>query len=253
MTAPDPWTTWRAHTGARIALGRAGSSLPTAEWLRFSVAHALARDAVHEPLDADGLADALGHEGFAPWVVVHSAARDRATYLRRPDLGRELAPEARASLGPLAGDGVAVVIGDGLSARAVQQHAVPLLSELRPRLEAHGLSIGAVVVARQARVALGDAVGAALGAPAVLVLIGERPGLSSPDSLGAYVTWAPAVGRSDAERNCVSNIRPAGLGFADAAHRIAWLLAAARRLGATGVALKDDSERPALPGQSDPT
>ncbi len=139
-----------------------------------------------------------------------------------------------------------MLVGDGLSAAAAQAHALPLLLELRPWLEAQGQALGRVVVATQARVALGDEVGALLGASAVLVLIGERPGLSSPDSLGAYLTWAPRPGRSDAERNCVSNIRPAGLPYAEAARRIAWLLGAAWRLGATGVALKDESDAPAL-------
>ena len=254
MTLADPWTALRAHTAARIALGRAGNSLPTAEWLRFGVAHAMARDAVHEPLDAGLLTAQLQQQGFEPVVVVDSAAVDRGTYLRRPDLGRRLAAGSAALLSePAAPAALVVVIGDGLSARAAQEHALPLLLELRPRLEADGWVVGAVVVARQARVALGDEVGALLGAAAVLVLIGERPGLSSPDSLGAYLTWAPRIGCADSQRNCVSNIRPQGLPAPAAAHRIAWLVAAARRLSATGVALKDQSDGPgALPGQSRP-
>lgn len=246
MTAADPWATLRGFTAARIALGRAGASLPTVEWLRFSLAHAQARDAVHLPLDAARMQRELEALGFAV-ARVHSAAADRATYLRRPDLGRRLAPAAEAALqalaaAPGAAADVAVVVGDGLSARAVQAHAAPLLAELRPRLEAEGLALGPVVLAEQARVALGDEVGERLGARSVLVLIGERPGLSSPDSLGAYLTWAPARGRSDAQRNCVSNIRPEGLPYALAAHKIAWLLAGARRLGASGVVLKDESD-----------
>ena len=251
---PDPWTVLRAHTAARIALGRAGNSLPTGEWLRFGLAHAMARDAVREPLDVGLLASQLQDQAFGPVVAVDSAAGDRDTYLRRPDLGRRLAPGSAALFEPAASPGgLVVVIGDGLSARAAQQHAQPLLVELRPRLEAHGMALGPVVIARQARVALGDEVGALLSAAAVLVLIGERPGLSSPDSLGAYLTWGPQVGCADSQRNCVSNIRPDGLPVAAAAHRIAWLLVAARRLGASGVALKDDSDMPgALPGQSSP-
>ena len=252
---PDPWTALRAHTAARIALGRAGNSLPTAEWLRFGVAHAMARDAVHEPLDAGLLASQLHDQAFDPVTIVQSAAADRDTYLRRPDLGRRLAPDSAALLEPLPAPGalVVVMIGDGLSARAAQAHALPLLVELRPRLEAAGMATGPLVIARQARVALGDEVAALLGASVVLVLIGERPGLSSPDSLGAYLTWAPRVGCADSQRNCVSNIRPQGLSPAAAAHRIAWLLSASRRLGTTGVALKDDSDAPAaLPGQSSP-
>lgn len=254
MTPADPWTALRMHTAARIALGRAGNSLPTAEWLRFSVAHAMARDAVHEALDTVLLTSQLRDQGFDPLAVVESAAADRATYLRRPDLGRRLSSRSAALLPALAAPGcIAVVVGDGLSARAVQQHALPLLLELRPRLEAEGRAIGPVVVAQQARVALGDEVGTLLQAAAVLVLIGERPGLSSPDSLGTYLTWAPHVGCADAQRNCVSNIRPQGLPVAAGAQRIAWLLAAARRLGASGVALKDGSDAPpALPGQSAP-
>jgi ethanolamine ammonia-lyase small subunit len=243
--APDPWATLRGYTSARIALGRAGVSLPTAEWLRLAQAHALARDAVHEALQADRLIEGLRAAAFEA-VRVESAAADRSTYLRRPDLGRVLSQRSAALLQGLPNSGVVVLLADGLSARATQTHALPLLLALRPRLEAQGQAIGTVAVATQARVALGDEVGAALAAPAVLVLIGERPGLSSPDSLGAYLTWAPSVGRSDAERNCVSNIRPEGLTVEVAAIKIAWLLQAARALGATGVALKDRSDETVL-------
>jgi ethanolamine ammonia-lyase small subunit len=250
MTAtPDPWAALRRHTMARIALGRAGASLPTAEWLRFALAHAQARDAVHLPFDAPLLARELAARGV-PVRTVHSAAADRAAYLRRPDLGRRLADGAAAALtadpvpAPWCASGadLAVVLADGLSARAVHTQALPLLDALLPLLQGEGLRLAPVVLAQQARVALGDAVGAALAARAVLVLIGERPGLSSPDSLGAYLTWAPQPGRSDAERNCVSNIRPEGLAHAAAARKLAWLLGAARRLGATGVVLKDESD-----------
>ncbi len=245
MNHEDTWAALRVHTAARIALGRAGASLPTAEWLRFAQAHALARDAVHEPLDADALIEGLRTMAFEP-LRVESAAPDRATYLRRPDLGRRLSPRSAALLQGRPACDIAVVLADGLSARATQQHALPLLLALRPRLEAQGQAIGPVGVATQARVALGDEVGTLLNARAVLVLIGERPGLSSPDSLGAYLTWLPRSGRSDAERNCVSNIRPEGLALEAAAFKIAWLLNAARTLGATGVALKDRSDEPLL-------
>ena len=253
MTAPDPWTPLRRHTAARIALGRAGASLPTAEWLRFGVAHALARDAVHLPFDSTALTAKLHAHAFST-VTVESAAPDRATYLRRPDMGRRLSARSAALLAALAGaqNDLVVVLGDGLSARAVHTQALPLLLELRPWLEADGLRCGPLVLAHQCRVALGDEVGALLQARAVLVLIGERPGLSSPDSLGAYLTWAPRPGCSDAQRNCVSNIRFDGLLHADAARKIAWLLGAARRLGATGVGLKDESDAPALPGAPGP-
>jgi ethanolamine ammonia-lyase small subunit len=240
-SSPDPWQALRAHTMARIALGRSGVSLPTAEWLRFAEAHALARDAVHTALDVPALQAALAAEGF-DCTAVASAAADRATYLRRPDLGRRLAAASASSLQVQPDADVAVVLADGLSARATQQQALPLLRALRPLLQAAGQALSPLVVATQARVALGDEVGERVGARAVLVLIGERPGLSSPDSLGAYLTWAPRVGRSDAERNCVSNIRPEGQPPEQAAARIAWLLGAALRLGATGVVLKDESE-----------
>jgi ethanolamine ammonia-lyase small subunit len=244
---PDPWTALRRHTAARVALGRAGVSLPTAEWLRFAQAHALARDAVHLPFDSAGLAVEFARQGFDP-AVLESAASDRATYLRRPDLGRRLSERSAALLRDLSGNSgvLVVVVADGLSARAVHAHALHLLMELRPRLEAQGQAPGRIVLAHQARVALGDEVGGLLQASAVLVLIGERPGLSSPDSLGAYLTWAPKVGRADSQRNCVSNIRPEGLGYGEAAHKIAWLLGAARRLGSTGVGLKDESDSAAL-------
>jgi ethanolamine ammonia-lyase small subunit len=238
----DAWTELRRLTPARIALGRAGPALPTREALAFALDHARARDAVQLPFNADAVAAHLAQLGIASFSVA-SAAPDRATYLRRPDLGRRLAPgeEARLGAAPSRGGDVAIVVADGLSSAAVHGHAAPLIAALAPRLAEAGLSHTDVVLAHQGRVALGDAIGAALDARLVLALIGERPGLSSPDSLGAYITFAPRVGRTDAERNCVSNIRPAGLGYDTAAFRIAWLIGAALRLGATGVALKDDS------------
>jgi ethanolamine ammonia-lyase small subunit len=252
---PDPWTELRAFTAARVALGRSGASLPTAEVLRLGVAHAQARDAVHLPFDVEAVrADLISH-GFDT-LEVESAASDRATYLHRPDLGRRLSPRSSALLAQASGTGCDVLfaIGDGLSSKAVHRHAAPLLIELRPRLEALGLHIGPVVLAHQARVALGDEIGAAMKARLLVMLLGERPGLSSPDSLGAYLTWAPCLGRSDAERNCVSNIRPEGLACAEAAHKLACLIAGAQRLGATGVRLKDesDSSPPGLIQASDP-
>ena len=243
---PDPWAALRAHTPARIALGRTGASLPTAEVLRFAAAHAQARDAVHQALDTDALAAALQADG---WAVHHlaSAAADRATYLRRPDLGRRLAPASATALQALAlpPPDLALVLADGLCATAAQQHGLALRGHLRTTL-AGALSLSPVLLATQARVALGDEVGELLAARAVLVLLGERPGLSSPDSLGAYLTFAPRLGRSDAERNCVSNIRPAGLAPEPAASRLAWLVREALRLRLTGVALKDGSATPLL-------
>ena len=249
---PDPWCSLRRHTAARIALGRAGVSLPTAEWLGFGVAHALARDAVHLPLDPAGVQAQVQALGLVCHGV-HSAAPDRVTYLRRPDLGRRLAPDSATALAalPRVTADLLVVVGDGLSALAVHRHAAPLLAELHAHLAQAGLHIGPVLVAQQARVALGDEAGAALAAPAVLVLIGERPGLSSPDSLGAYLSWAPRPGLADSLRNCVSNIRPEGLDYGLAAHKLTWLLAMARRGCGTGVQLKDESDRVALPRDAD--
>ena len=235
-----PLARLRRYTPARIGLGRAGPALPTAEVLALALAHARARDAVHAALDAPALEAALRALGAAP-AVVRSAAPDRATYLARPDLGRRLAPGSAAALGPAPGTAaVAVVIADGLSAVAAQRHARPLLAELRARAPERWGDAPAVV-ALQARVALGDAIGAALGARLVAVLIGERPGLSSPDSLGVYLTSDPRPGRTDAERNCVSNVRPEGLPYAEAARRIDWLAREALARGGTGVALKDES------------
>lgn len=232
----NTWAALRAFTPARIALGRAGSGLPTGELLRFGLAHARARDAVHAALDAEALASSLRELGYSP-LIVQSAAPDRATYLRRPDLGRRL---ALGSAIPISDHPYALAIEDGLSALAVERHAVPLVRALMALAPQRWASAPAAI-ALQGRVALGDEIGAAFGAQLVVVLIGERPGLSSPDSLGAYLTFAPRVGRTDAERNCVSNIRPQGLGIEAAARRIDWIAAAGVARGVTGVGLKDES------------
>jgi ethanolamine ammonia-lyase small subunit len=235
----DPWAVLRSATRARVALGRAGDALPTDRELEFRAAHAAARDAVHQPLDPAVVRAAL--DPALELLEVQSAAPDRATYLQRPDLGRQLAEGTSL---PRADADLAVVIADGLSPRAVHEHAAGLVTALLQRLP--GWSVAPLVLASQARVALGDAVGEALGARAVVVLVGERPGLSSADSLGVYLTWAPRPGRVDSERNCVSNVRPPhGLSYAEAADTVAALLGAARELGASGVVLKD--EGPALP------
>ncbi|OYQ30171.1 hypothetical protein CHU93_06905 [Sandarakinorhabdus cyanobacteriorum] len=221
-----------ALTQARIGLPRAGHALNTAATLAFDLAHARARDAVNAVFDTGPL-----HAAFDT-IEVRSAAPDRATYLQRPDLGRQL-PSAEAERLLPRGADTAIVVGDGLSATAVALHAVPLIRALQPRL---GGVWAPIVAAHQARVALGDAIGAALGVDIVVVLIGERPGLSAPDSLGAYITWQPRPGRHDSERNCVSNIRPPhGLDHETAAARIAWLVHQARARRLTGVALKDES------------
>jgi ethanolamine ammonia-lyase small subunit len=224
-------------------LRRAGASLATGPLLEFQLAHARARDAVHAPLDeARLLADMQGLR--APVLAAASAAADRQSYLMRPDLGRRLTPEAEARLRPHAGEyDVVFVVSDGLSAGAVQMHAAPVLAGVLPTLRADGWRIAPLVIVRHGRVAAGDAVAAALRADCVAVLIGERPGLSAPDSMGAYLTWQPGPQTTDAERNCISNIRPEGIGYVDAAFKIAHLLRAMRARRLSGVQLKDDSDR----------
>ena len=228
----NPLAELRAFTPARIGIGRAGSGVPTQELLAFGLAHARARDAVHAVLNVEGLISQLKDA-----QVVKSRASGRDTYLRRPDLGRRLAEDTLLKKSTKA---IAVVIADGLSAVAVQTHAVPVIRKLA-EIAPDRWADAPAVIALQARVALGDEIGERLGAQLVCVLIGERPGLSSPDSLGCYLTFAPRVGRTDAERNCVSNIRPQGLSYEAAARRIDWLAAAALARGLTGVALKDES------------
>lgn len=250
MTAPTLWRDLRRFTPARVALGRVGNGLPTAAHLAFQAAHAAARDAVHAELDIPRLQADLAAAGFAS-TVVRSACPDRATYLLRPDLGRRLQDAGDLTPAPnmLATDTLAIVLCDGLSATAVQRHAVPLLSHLVGQVP----RLGPVIIAAQGRVALGDAIGAALGAEAIAVLIGERPGLSAPDSLGVYLTWQPRPGRTDAERNCISNIRPGGLSPSDAAAKLAWLAGRMRALQLTGIALKDEQPLPdqnSLAGQN---
>ncbi|HEY2222701.1 ethanolamine ammonia-lyase subunit EutC [Actinomycetospora sp.] len=235
MSTHDAWRLLREATQARVGLGRAGDALPTAEILRLSAAHALARDAVHAPLPVGEVTAALIAASGLDVVTVASAASDRAEYLQRPDLGRRLAEGT--DLAPGTWD-LAVVVADGLSARAVATHAAGLLAVLLPQLR--GWAVAPLVVATQARVALGDDVGSRLGAAMVLVLVGERPGMSAPDSLGAYLTWGPRSGRADSERNCVSNVRPPhGLSYERAAEVLAALMTESRRLGLSGVALKD--------------
>lgn len=257
VAGDDPWDRLRRVTSARIGLGRAGVSHTTADVLSLSVAHALARDAVHQPLDVSRLAHELQAAGFAS-VQLRSQAADRDTYLARPDLGRLLATDCESVLNQIRAERadkpcpLAIVAADGLSARAVQEQAVPLLQAMRPLLDEAWLA-APVCIARQARVAFGDEVASRLGAAMVLVLIGERPGLSSPDSMGLYLTWAPHSGIADSRRNCLSNIRPAGLSVDSAARRVVWLMHAAVQAGQTGVALKDRSEHEALGPAGDAT
>lgn len=279
-SAENPWARLRALTPARIALGSAGVSLPTAQHLAFQLAHARARDAVHCRLDVGAIVRALDARGL-PALALHSAAGDRPIYLQRPDQGRCLDAASRQSLARLqvtrrgvtgqeqvrehqidqtqcgqtqaeqiqaephdSRSDLALVIADGLSARAVQEHAMPLLDALLPLLRGDDWSLAPVTVVEQGRVAVGDEIGVLLNAANVVVLIGERPGLSSPDSLGIYFSHAPRIGMRDAERNCISNIRPAGLGFAPAAETLRYLLGEARRRGLSGVMLKDETTSP---------
>ena len=245
----DAWSHLRRHTAARIALGRTGGSLPTAALLSFAHDHALARDAVHAPFDSAALAAALRSLDSAPILPLASAAPDRATYLQRPDLGRRLSEISRSQLSNLPSQlpqpDLVVLISDGLSALAAERQAPPLLAALLPRLRAAGLALAPLCIVRHARVALQDEVGSLLRARLSLMLLGERPGLGTPDSLGAYFTFDPRPGRTDAERNCLSNIRPAGLPPAAAAEKLATLITTALRLGLTGTALKDDQPPPA--------
>jgi len=236
----DPWTRLRQFTRARVAIGRTGHAQKTETILAFGLAHAQARDAVHLPLDATELEAALREAGHEV-LQVHSAAADRDQYLRRPDLGRRLDADSLVRIGPAAARpfDVVFVIADGLSALAAQRHALPLLQAVLASLP--DWQVGPIVIARQSRVALGDEIGERLGARQVVMLIGERPGLSSPDSLGIYLTFDPRVGRTDAQRNCISNVRPEGLSYVEAARRLVFLLRGAVVLGRSGVDLKDDS------------
>jgi ethanolamine ammonia-lyase small subunit len=232
----------RELTPARVGLGRSGASMPTEALLELTLDHARARDAVHAVFDVFSLVSGLGGLGLRP-VQVSSQARDRKEYLRRPDLGRMLDPPSKHLLANRDGGPcqLAIVVGDGLSPSAVNAHAVELVRSLIPRLAADGIEIDRTVVASGARVALGDEIGAIVGARMMVMLIGERPGLSAPDSLGAYLTFAPKPGLTDAERNCVSNIHGSGLGYDEAAVRIAWLIREGLARKVTGVALKDES------------
>ncbi|MGA1235068.1 MAG: ethanolamine ammonia-lyase subunit EutC [Lutimaribacter sp.] len=241
----DPWAKLRAATPARIALGRAGVAVPTQASLAFQFAHARARDAVHSALDVAALSRQLqGHQV----LHVQSGAPSRAIYLRRPDLGRRLA-EGQAEKLPVAPCDVLIIVADGLSAMAVQTHASGVIHALVPRLSR--LRLGPVVIAQQARVAIGDEIGAKIGARLCILLVGERPGLTVADSLGAYLTFAPEPGIRDSARNCVSNIHDqGGLSHTQAAAKIAWLAQAALKLGLTGTGLKENAPQIEGPEQT---
>ncbi|WP_289537404.1 ethanolamine ammonia-lyase subunit EutC [Pseudomonas sp. SO81] len=248
----NPWKKLRRLTPARIALGRAGTSLPTGAQLDFQFAHAQARDAVHLPLETEALRGGLAERGLRP-LLLHSAAADRHTYLQRPDLGRRLdAPSVeflrRHRAEHAQGYDLAIVIADGLSALAIQRHALAFVDRLREQMVEDGWSLAPVCVVRQGRVAVADEVAELLGAKMVVILIGERPGLSSPDSLGLYFTYAPKVGLTDAFRNCISNVRLEGLSYGMAAFRLLYLMREACRRKLSGVSLKDETEVATLDG-----
>jgi len=250
----DAWNQLRRLTTARIALGRSGGSLPTRERLQFQLAHARARDAVVAPFDAEEFAARL--RLLTPKVfVVNSAATDRAEFLRRPDLGRSLAPESRKRLANIASQlppfDVAIIVSDGLSAHAVATQCEPLLAALLPLVRGSGWTLAPLAVARHGRVALQDEIGSLLKARLTVMLLGERPGLGSADSLGVYFTYSPGPGKRDADRNCVSNIREGGLAIAHAAAKLHYLLARAFQLRLSGVQIKDDSA--GLPGPDQAT
>jgi ethanolamine ammonia-lyase small subunit len=242
----NPWLELRRLTPARIALGRTGTSMPTGAQLDFQFAHAQARDAVHLPFDHAGLSSQLAERGRDS-LLLHSAAGDRHSYLQRPDLGRRLSDESAQALRDYAeanpgGVDLAVVVADGLSALAVHKHTLPFLTRMEEQTHAEGWSLSPVILVEQGRVAVADEVGQLLGAKMVVILIGERPGLSSPDSLGLYFTYNPKVGLTDAYRNCISNVRLEGLSYGMAAHRLLYLMREACRRQLSGVNLKDEAQ-----------
>ncbi|MGJ5203324.1 ethanolamine ammonia-lyase subunit EutC [Bradyrhizobium sp. HKCCYLR20261] len=244
-SSPDDWTSLSRYTEARIALGRCGPGVPTSAHLAFQAAHAEARDAVLKPFEAESFAAELSAHGW-PALAVHSRATDRSVYLQRPDAGRLLSPESEALLSEArAPADIVVVVADGLSSRAVQVNAKPVLDALMPLLAATGRSLSPVIVASQGRVALADHIGEMFGASASLILIGERPGLTTADSLGLYLTWMPRRGRVDSERNCISNVRQGGLAPADAARQAADLIARMFQHRTAGVGLARVPQLPA--------
>ncbi|PVZ40489.1 ethanolamine ammonia-lyase subunit EutC [Pseudomonas sp. CC120222-01a] len=256
-TQENPWLALRNLTPARIALGRCGTSLPTGAQLDFQFAHAQARDAVHLAFDHAALSEQLKDRGRDS-LVLHSAASDRHQYLQRPDLGRRLNEDSAERLRQHAQanpDGVdlAIVVADGLSALAVHRHTLPFLARFEEQAASDGWTSAPVVLVEQGRVAVADEVGQLLGARMTVMLIGERPGLSSPDSLGLYFTYAPKVGLTDAYRNCISNIRLEGLSYGMAAHRLLYLMREACRRQLSGVNLKDEAEVHSIDSENAPT
>jgi ethanolamine ammonia-lyase small subunit len=246
QTSENPWLDLRRLTPARIALGRTGTSIPTSAQLDFQAAHAQARDAVHLPFEHAPIIDSLTAKGRET-LLLHSAAVDRDAYLQRPDLGRKLDDASVQTLTEYAqahpgGVDLAVVVADGLSSLAVHRHTLPFLERMEEQASAEGWTLSPVVLVEQGRVAVADDIAQRLGAKMVVILIGERPGLSSPDSLGLYFTYAPKVGLTDASRNCISNVRLEGLSYGMAAHRLLYLMREACRRQLSGVSLKDEAE-----------
>jgi len=242
----NPWLELRRLTPARIALGRTGTSMPTKAQLDFQYAHAQARDAVHLPFDHAGLGTQLAERGRES-LLLHSAATDRNSYLQRPDLGRKLSDDSAQILRDYAsahpgGVDLVIVVADGLSALAVHRHTVPFLTRMEEQASTDGWSMSPVILVEQGRVAVADEIGELLGAKMVVILIGERPGLSSPDSLGLYFTYNPKIGLTDAYRNCISNVRLEGLSYGMAAHRLLYLMREACRRQLSGVNLKDEAQ-----------
>ncbi|WGS87136.1 ethanolamine ammonia-lyase subunit EutC [Methylomonas sp. UP202] len=249
----DPWLELRRYTEARIALGRAGCALPASAQLEFNAAHAAARDAVHQPWAVRACADAVSDAGW-PVLVLNTPIADRAQYLRRPDLGRRLTEDSRAQLTALnpTGSDVALIFSNGLSSTAVERHAFNLLQAVTAAYRVYGLTLAPICLVPEARVAVADEIGELLQAKLAVIIVGERPGLSAADSLGIYLTHAPRLGNTDADRNCLSNIRPPqGLAYEAAAIKLAYLSAQALRRGLSGVALKDDMPSDWLPTSKD--
>ena len=252
----DVWENLKKFTDARIAIGRAGCSIPTHELLKFQLAHAEAQDAVHQALDIEHLVASFNTLGLDS-LTVHSQAENKQEYLKRPDLGRLLNPASQHGLEVFKASNpqnydVCIVIGDGLSARAIEENAVPFIQHLIPQLQAEHWSIAPIVIATGSRVALGDPVAECLQATMLVMLIGERPGLSSPDSMGIYYTWKAASGTLDAKRNCISNVRPAGLSIPVAVQRLMSLMRGSKKLGYSGVDLKDEHEMVSLDTEHTP-
>lgn len=246
MNAADPWESLKQFTAARIAMGRAGAGIPLSHLLQFNVAHAHARDAVYSVLDSEVLHQRLVHFNL-PVLHLQSKACNRQTYLQRPDLGRLPDEGAIHTLRQHAGPcDVSIILADGLSAQAINTHAVPLLQHLISSLQAAGYRLAPLCIATGARVAFADPVAHTLQARLSVILIGERPGLSAADSMGAYITYQPRPGRTDESRNCVSNIRPQGLSYQLAAEKISYLVQEALRRGLSGVGLKEDGMNPFL-------